>query len=219
MSGGKNLFILFIFIIIFVNAGCSHQQTPTKEMYDVLEEAASKEKTFEEQQEPLTELEGKEKELYQQIISLGMKEYSQISKLSDEAVSSAEKRKELFEKETKSIKESEKTFKKGSSIKGRIDDPGLKKSADHLYGTMTERYRAHESLYKAYMESIKNDIHLYKMFKNKDVPVDELENQVEKANKSYNEVYTANEKFNKLTKDFNKEKLSFYKQAGLQKNH
>ncbi|WP_042455994.1 YkyA family protein [Neobacillus dielmonensis] len=215
MSAVKQLVIIISLFILFLSTGCAKKQTPEEEMYTILENVAAKEKTFEEQQKPLTKLEKHEKTLYDQIISLGMKEYDQITKQSDEAITSANKRSELFKKETKSMKDSEQAFKKVKSVKKRIDEPKLRKSADQLYDTMTIRYQAHDSLTNFYMAALKNDIQLYKMFQNKDISAIQLEEQVKKVNLSYEQVYAANDKFNNLTKDYNTQKLSFYKQAGL----
>lgn len=187
-------------------------------MYDVLEKVVASEKGFEEQQDPLVSLEKKEKEIYDQIIELGMKEYDQIVKLADEAISLADERKEHIEIETKSIKESEKEFKKAAELKGELDDPDLTKLVQELYDTMMERYRAHEVLFKEYSEAITADKELYGMFKNKNLPLDNLEAQVEKLNESYKKIFEENEKFNKLTEKYNDQKLSFYKKAGLKMN-
>ncbi|WP_066066320.1 YkyA family protein [Neobacillus soli] len=215
---GKSHFILLVLAIVIIFAGCSKQKTPVEKMYDVLEKVVASEKGFEEQQDPLVSLEKKEKEIYDQIIELGMKEYDQIVKLADEAISLADDRKEHIEKETKSIKESEKEFKKAAELIGELDDPALAKLVQELYDTMMERYRAHEVLVKEYSEAITADKELYGMFKNKNLPLDNLEAQVEKLNESYKKVFEENEKFNKLTEKYNDQKLSFYKKAGLKMN-
>lgn len=211
----RKRYALFIFALILILSGCTSEKDPTKEMYDVLEKVVAKEKGFEEQQEPLVSLEKKEKDLYDQIIKLGMKEYEQIVKLSDEALDSADKRKELLEKETNSLKESEKEFQKVKKIKDQLKDPEQNKLANELFDIMMQRYRAHDVLYSNYSEALKNDKKLYEMFKNKELPLDALEAQVMKVNETYKNVLAANESFNKLTEEYNATKLSFYKQAGI----
>lgn len=173
------------------------------------------EKGFEEQQDPLVALEKQEKETYDQIIGLGMKEYDEIVKLSDDAIVMANKREVYMEKETKSIKESEQEFKKIADLKDTFDDPELTKAANELYDTMMQRYKAHEILYKEYATSLTYDKELYGMFKNKDLPIEDLEAQVTKLNETYKRVFEANEKFNQLTEQYNEKKMSFYKKAGL----
>jgi peptidoglycan hydrolase CwlO-like protein len=210
--------ILLISTMVLIFAGCTKETTPVEKMYDVLEKVVAAEKEFEEQQNPLVTLEKKEKVIYDQIIELGMKEYDQIVKLSDEALLLADKRKEHMEKETNSLKESEKAFKKAEEIKDEFDDQSLTKLANELYDIMLERYKAHDSLYMEYSEALKNDKELYEMFKNKNLPLEDLEAQVNKLNETYKRVYNANEKFNMLTEQYNNKKMAFYKQAGLESN-
>ncbi|MEH7549547.1 YkyA family protein [Neobacillus vireti] len=212
---GKSSILIFVTVFIFILSGCTEKKTPVDEMYNVLEDVVNKEKVFEEQQEPLVTLEKQEKELYDQIIKQGMKEYDQIVKLSDEALGLADKRKELFEKETTSLKESEQEFAKVADLKNQLDDPELKETANDLYDIMMKRYEAHRELYKKYSESLQNDKELYQMFKNKNLPLEVLEAQINKLNDSYKKVYAANEQFNKYTEQYNEKKLSFYKKAGI----
>jgi hypothetical protein len=208
-------FFISVIAVIFIISGCQAEQTSEEKMYDVLEKVVDKEKVFEEQQDPLVKLEEEEKVLYDQIIKLGMKEYDQIVKLADKALTLTEKRKTLMEKETNSIMDSEKEFKKVAVIKDDLDNQELKKLANDLYDTMTKRYEAHEVLYKEYTEALKNDKELYEMFKNKDLPLQDLEAKVVQLNDNYKKVFEANENFNKLTEQYNDKKLAFYKKAGL----
>jgi predicted patatin/cPLA2 family phospholipase len=120
-----------------------------------------------------------------------------------------------MEKETNSIKQSEKEFTKAANIKDKFEDRSLTKIANELYEIMMERYKAHDELYIQYNEALKNDKALYEMFKNKNIPLEDLEAQVNKLNETYKKIYDANEKFNLLTEQYNDKKLSFYKRAGL----
>jgi hypothetical protein len=184
-------------------------------MYDVLENVVDSEKVFEEQQEPLVTLEKNEKNIYDQIIGLGMKQYEQIVKLSDQASKMADERKVHMQQETKSIKKSEKEFRKIANYIEDFDDPALKKLANELYDVMMKRYNMHDELNKEYAEGIKNDKELYVMFKNKNLPLGDLEAQVTKVNKTYEKIFAANESFNNLTEQYNEKKLAFYQKAGL----
>lgn len=212
----KNRLILFFFSLIIVLSGCvGKPNDPAEKMYTILENVVSKEKEFEKQQEPLAALEKNEKDLYDKILKLGMKEHGQIAQLADEALASAEKRKKYFETETTSLKQSQTEFQKVANLKGKFEDKQLGKLADELYQIMMNRYSSHDELYKQYTKAIENDKELYQMFKNKDIALEDLENQVKKVNESYQKVYAENEKFNKFTESYNDKKLAFYKKAGL----
>ncbi|HEY2422174.1 MAG TPA: YkyA family protein [Neobacillus sp.] len=207
--------ILSLITAIVILTACFNQKTTVNKMYDVLENVVDSEKVFEEQQEPLVTLEKNEKNIYDQIIGLGMKQYEQIVKLSDQASKMADERKVHMEQETISIKKSEKEFRKVANYKEDFEDPALKKLANELYDVMMKRYNTHDVLNKEYAEGIKNDKELYVMFKNKNLPLGDLEAQVTKVNKTYEKIFAANESFNNLTEQYNEKKLAFYQKAGL----
>lgn len=208
------LLITFVILAVLL-AGCINSETPAEKMYEVLENVVAAEGVFEEQQKPLVNLEQKEKELYDQIISLSMKDFDEIVKLSDEAIGSVQKREEHMQLEKESIANSKTQFEKLQGIIKEIEDEDLKKSAEQLYDTMMQRYENHETLYKSYGEAIQLDKELYELFKQEDLSLDALEAQIVKVNASYEQVLADNEVFNETTKQYNEQKLSFYKSAGL----
>ncbi len=201
---------------VFSLAGCLDKQSPEEKMFEELEKVVSIEKTFEDQQDPLVELEKKEKEIYEKIISLGMKEYDEIVKLADEALANADKRAEHIDKEKESIDESQKEFKNIDPIIEEIEDSSLKKQANELKATMNERYKIHEDLYKNYKQGLQYDKELYEMLKDKELSFDKLEEQIKKVNEIYETVLKDNQEFNDKTDQYNKEKLAFYKKAGIE---
>jgi len=212
----KKISIFSVMLItIFVLSGCFNQQTPEEEIYDVLERAVELEKDFENQQNPLLDLENEEKELYNQIISLGLKEYDKIVQLSKQAIEIVDKRKDLMEKENESIRSAKKEFEKVKPILEKIEDENNKKLGEKLYETMMDRYDAHEKLYDKYMEGLTYDRELYEMFQNKDLSMKDLQSQIEKINQTYEEVIKANQVFNDTTNQYNQDKMEFYKNANL----
>jgi len=201
------------FVIIL--SGCSNKSTPEDKMYDILENTAAKENIFEDQQKPLMKLEKQEKATYDQIIKLGMKKYDEIVKLSDQAIASADKRKKLLNTETKSIKESKTEFQKTAEVRKQLKDPAQKKLANDLYEIMMKRYSAHDKLFREYTAAIKIDKKMYEMFKDKNLALEDLEDQVTKLNEAYEKVNAANKEFNTYTEQYNSKKLEFYKKVGL----
>lgn len=217
MSKIKKISLAIIMMAgVFSLAGCLDKQSPEEEMFEALEKVVSIEKVFEDQQDPLVELEKKEKELYEKIISLGMKEYDQIVKLADEALAIADKREEHIDKEKESIDESEKEFKNVDKIIDEIEDANLKKQATELQKTMMDRYEIHNELYKNYKQGLQYDKELYEMLKDKELSFEKLEEQINKVNKIYETVMKNNQEFNDKTDQYNEEKLSYYKNAGIE---
>lgn len=208
---------ILLLITLFLS-GCLNRETPTEQMYTVLEEVVESEKGFEDQQTPLVELEKQEQELYDQIISLSMKEFEEIQKLSDEALTSANQREEHMKEEKQSIDASKEEFQKVPEIIEAMEDDTLKNQAQQLYDIMMERYELHDSLYSQYTDALNNDKKLYELFKTEDLTLEQLEEQITIINESYENVLEANKKFNEKTADYNETKLSFYQDAGLDVN-
>lgn len=207
-----------IIIIITVLSACTGFESSGEKMHGKLEQVVELEKEFENQQDPLVKLEKSEQEIYAKIISLGLEKMDEIKSLSDEALASVAKREEYMNKEEESIQKSKEAFKKVKPIIEEMDEDekDLKAKADDLYNVMMDRYEVHDQLYANYTTGLKYDKELYEMFKNKDVKIDALEEQINKINEVYQKVLANNEEFNKLTKQYNEQKLAFYKKAGVE---
>lgn len=186
---------------------------PVDKIHKSMEETVAIEKDFEKQQKPLMKLEAKEKEMYDEMMKLGKKEMKKISSIADDALANLDKREELMNKEEKAMEDSKSEFSNVDGYVDKLEDEKLKKEAKDLKGLMEERYKAHEKLVKAYKSSIKENRSLYKMMKKKDLELQEVERQVESANKAQEIVVKENESFNELTEKYNKAKKDFYKKS------
>ncbi|WHY02229.1 YkyA family protein [Neobacillus sp. DY30] len=207
--------IFLILTVCTLLAGCVSKEETTERMYQALENVAEAEKEFEEQQEPLVELEKQEKKIYNQIMALGLKKHVEIDQLADEALSIIDKRRDYLQNEITSINDSKTKFMQVEEIKNEIDDKEQMKKATELMEIMRNRYGVHNELTKEYKKALDIDEELYLMLKNESVPYEELENHVRNLNTIYQKVYDANEKFNSLTAQYNEKKLEFYEEAGL----
>jgi peptidoglycan hydrolase CwlO-like protein len=210
----SKFYLAFFFLaILIIVTGCFNQRTPIEKINDTFEKVVSAEKGFEEQQEPLISLEKNEKEIYVKIIGLGMKQFDEIVKLSNEAITMVDKRKEYMDKENESIEKSKKAFEKIAEFKKEIDDPDLKKQVDEIYSIMMDRYSVHDTLYKEYIKGANGDKKLYEMLKDKNLPLEDLEAKVNQLNETYQKIFNANKNFNNLTERYNDSKKEFYKKA------
>lgn len=207
--------LVSVLAVGFLLTGCVSKEKSAERLYQVLEKVVKAEKEFEEQQEPLVALEKEEKEIYNQIMALGMKQHEEIVKLSDEALSIIDKRRDHLQKEIDSINASKTEFKKAEEIKNEIKDSAQKRKADDLFEIMRNRYKVHKQLAKEYSSALDSDKDLYLMLKNESISYDKLEAHVTRLNTTYQKVYDANEEFNELTAQYNEKKLEFYKEAGL----
>ncbi|MBE4908898.1 YkyA family protein [Bacillus luteolus] len=203
-------------VLSFVLSGCNTGPTPEEEIYETLEEVVNLETSFKEQQNPLVELEKKEKELYDQIISLGMKEFDKIVALSEEALAIVEERETRLNEENASIEASKEKFNLVKDYIANLEDEKLSEDANQLIELMENRYSSYSTLYSNYLEAIGHDKKLYTMFQSEDLTLEQLEEQIKNINESYEKVIAANEEFNNFTEQYNESKLAFYENAGLE---
>lgn len=189
--------------------------SPEEQIYNHLEKAVSLEAGFKDQQTPLVTLEKKEQEIYDEITKLGMNDFDKIQSLSEKALESVNKRQELIANEKESIDAAQAEFEKIKPIIDEIEDEKLQSKANELYELMIKRYKTYDELYNNYKDAMLLDRELYKMFKNKDLTLEDLENKIKEINKGYEKVVEKNKEFNDLTTKYNELKKDFYKAAGL----
>jgi DNA repair exonuclease SbcCD ATPase subunit len=210
--------VLVTLVAALILSGCVGGGSPQENIYNVLEETVKKEKGFEKVQEPLVELEKKEQEIFKKVIGLGMKEMDQIKELSNQALENIEKREKYITNEVDSMNEAKKEFEKVNEYIGKIEEDSLKNQAKKLQEIMEDRFENHEQLAKSYKEALEKDKKLYEMLKKEDLTMEQLQKQIAEINKTYEEVLSINKKYNDKTDQFNNEKLSFYKSAGIETN-
>ena len=157
--------LLLLVLILGLLTGC--KVVPEEKIYDIMEQTVVKEKDFEKQQKPLTELESKEKKIFEEIMDLGMKDMEQMTKLANLALDNLKERKEKMELEQKSMIASKKEFSKIEDPIEKIESKQLKKEAQDLFQLMEKRYAFHDRLYEAYNKGIETNIQLYKLLMKK----------------------------------------------------
>ncbi|TQS75708.1 hypothetical protein DX933_05390 [Ornithinibacillus gellani] len=199
-------------LLMFLSA-CG--DSPSDKIYEHLEESVSLEKGFGEQQEPITELEQQEQELYSEIIDLKMDEFDKIKKLSQEALKLIDQRAEKLSLEKESIDQAKEEFLKTESFIAELEDDAAKKKATEMYDKMVERFDVYDKLYQNYEASIKLEKKLYETFQQEDVEQDELKTQLDAINESYEKILKGNDQFNETTEEFNDLKKEFYEAAEI----
>src|SRR5699024_2091912 len=108
MNGGKKVrfkSVIILMLSALMLSACSGESIE-KKMYEHMEESVKLESDFVAQQQPLSELEQEEQELYQQISELTIDEFDDIQSLSERAIESIEERRGHIEIELDSIEAS-----------------------------------------------------------------------------------------------------------------
>ncbi|WP_404351251.1 YkyA family protein [Sutcliffiella horikoshii] len=195
--------------------GCVNGESAEQEIFQTLEEVVELEASFEEQQGPLLELEKEESAIYDEILTLGMKEFDQIVKLSQEGLALVEQKEAAMKSEKESIEAARKQFEEVKTSIESLEDEELKKEAQALYQLMEQRYEAYMTLSNHYMKSMEVEKEMYELFQTEDLTLEQLQVQINDLNEKYEKINEANQSFNEYTDQYNKAKLDFYKKAGL----
>ncbi|MGD6775546.1 YkyA family protein [Sutcliffiella horikoshii] len=198
-----------------VLAGCVNGESAEQEIFQTLEEVVELEASFEEQQGPLLELEKEESAIYEEILTLGMKEFDQIVKLSQEGLALVQQKEAAMKNEKESIEAARGQFEEVKTSIESLEDEELKKEAQALYQLMEQRYEAYMTLSNHYMKSMEVEKEMYELFQTEDLTLEQLQVQINDLNEKYEKINEANKSFNDLTDQYNKAKLDFYKKAGL----
>ncbi|MFD1038721.1 YkyA family protein [Virgibacillus byunsanensis] len=210
----KNLIVYMALGLLAVLSACNGTSAQ-EEVYNHLEKAVTLEETFQQQQEPIAELEQKEQELYSEIIDLGMDELDKIKELSNEAIGVIEERSEKIELEKESIDSSKGEFVQIEPLIEDIESENAQSKASEMYEVMMNRYKAYSDLYSVYNESLTLEKELYTMLQEDDIEQEDITEQINKINSSYQEVIEANELFNEYTVEYNALKKEFYDVAEI----
>ncbi|MFD2704964.1 YkyA family protein [Salibacterium lacus] len=211
MTHRKKLYVCAAAAVFLVLNACGGNAA--EQAYTHLEEAASLENGFEEQQEPIMNLEEKEQQLYEDMLSLGTEDMEQIQSLSEEAVGLAEERKQLLEQEKESIESAYEEYQSAVEQMNQVEQ--AQEEAQAVEKAMENRYNAYQDLYESYQKAVKQDIDLYQAFSNEDLAIDELQNRIDTVNQQYNAVVENRDAFNRYTDEYNQAKQDFYEAAEL----
>ncbi|WP_270182053.1 YkyA family protein [Alkalihalobacillus sp. CinArs1] len=210
--------IISLFFCFLILVGCQFGESTEEKMYNHLEEAVALEDQFREQQEPLAKAEKKEQGLYDEIVALSMDEFDKIKSLSEEAEALTEKRLEYLNNEKESIDKAYEEFENTKELSEDLEGE-VQKSANTLIEKMDKRYEAYQTLYKEYKAAIELDKKLYSMLQDKELTLEQLQEQIKSVNDQYTKVSEQKEKFNTYTTEFNEAKKAFYKAAELNVNY
>src|SRR5699024_6733170 len=152
------------------------------------------------------------------IFDLSMDDFDSIKKLSEEAISSIDKRRDKVELEKESMDASKEEFKKVKDLIGDLDDEDdkkVKEKANEMYDVMMDRYDAYDDIYETYMKSLDLETEMYEMLQDEDLEQENLSNQLDKINESYQDIIDSNEAFNEYTVEYNALKKEFYEAADI----
>jgi len=201
-------------ILLFLLSGCFGPK-PEEEVYTVFEDAVKHEKALFEEAKALGELEQKNAQLYASILQEGQDDSSQVKGTVEQAVQGLKERASILEKEQKALEKARSRMKEADQYIGKIEDKNLSKQAAKVVSLYEERFNAFVHMHDAYEKALGSEEKLYGMLQTKTEKLKTITDQVKEVNGLYANMQTHNEAFNQLTKQYNQEKVRFYKQANF----
>lgn len=204
----KKLFTILLSALLLFVAGCN-KSSPEEKILEHLEETIELEKTFEEEQEKINELELKDQTLYEEIIKLDIDNFEKIVDLSNQAIENLDQRLEHLQLEKESIESSEKEFLKTKKLIDKLSSD-KKDKGEKMFKAMVERFKSYDDVYDNYVSSIDLTKQLYELLKDEEIDEKEVVSLITKVNDSYELVFEANDHFNEKTEQYNKLKQKFY---------
>ncbi|ALC80917.1 MULTISPECIES: YkyA family protein [Bacillus] len=195
-------------------AGC-FGKSPEENVKGSLENVVKIEENFKNEQKPLKDLETNEHKLFEEMMRLSMDDFEKIVSLSQDALKNVDEREKRMKSERESILKAKEEFDSAKESASKIRDEKIKEKAELAGAYMEKRYGAYENLYKEYLNAASLDKQLYTLTQDKNATIEDLEKQIDKINKSYEDVIKESEMFNQYTDQYNEAKKEFYQTAGF----
>lgn len=195
-------------------SGCLGQK-PEANLYVAFENAAKQEKTMYEDTKKLAELEKQGQELYTQITLEGKENNQVVKEKLDQAVTNINDREKVLEKEKATLENAQNEVKSVDKYIKKLEDKKLQEQAEKVQDMYKNRAKSFKKLHDDYKNSLQLEQELYKMLQAKDEKLKSIEEKVKTVNQSYEQIHSNQDSFNTYTKEYNQNKLAFYKQANI----
>lgn len=195
-------------------AGCFGPK-PEEELYTAFENAAKQEKTMFEDVKKLEQLEKEGQELYAQILEEGKENNEAVQVKLDEAMKNVDAREDVLKKEKAALDKAQEEVKSVDVYIKELEDKKLKTQAEKVSDAYTKRYNSFKKMEGSYINALKLEKELYTMLQADDTKLKPISEKVNVINGAYQEIDAQQQEFNEFTKQYNEEKMKFYKQAEI----
>ncbi|MDR4901367.1 YkyA family protein [Bacillus mycoides] len=195
-------------------SGCFGEK-PEENLYTAFEAAATQEKSLADDTKKLEQLEKQGQELYSQILQEGKEHNEAVTKKIEEATANVNEREKVLKNEKELLEKAQKETKSVQSNIEKLEDKKLQKQAKAVEESYKNRYAAFQKMNEDYTKALANEKELYEKLKVKETKLKEIGEKVKTVNELNVEAQKAKEQFNKHTKEYNDNKLAFYKDAQI----
>ncbi|MBE7128628.1 YkyA family protein [Bacillus mycoides] len=195
-------------------SGCFGEK-PEENLHTAFEAAATQEKSLVEDTKKLEQLEKQGQELYSQILQEGKEHNEAVTKKIEQATTNVDEREKVLKNERELLEKAQKETKSVQSNIEKLEDKKLQKQAKAVEESYKNRYDAFQKMNENYTKALATEKELYEKLKVKETKLKEIGENVKTVNELNMETQKAKEQFNTHTKEYNDNKLAFYKDAQI----
>lgn len=195
-------------------SGCFGEK-PEENLHTSFEAAATQEKSLVEDTKKLEQLEKQGQELYSQILQEGKEHNEAVTKKIEQATTNVDEREKVLKNERELLEKAQKETKSVQSNIEKLEDKKLQKQAKAVEESYKNRYDAFQKMNENYTKALATEKELYEKLKVKETKLKEIGENVKTVNELNVETQKAKEQFNTHTKEYNDNKLAFYKDAQI----
>ncbi|PGS92033.1 YkyA family protein [Bacillus cereus] len=195
-------------------SGCFGEK-PEENLFTAFEVAATQEKSLADDTKKLEKLEQQGQELYSQILQEGKEHNEAVSKKIEQATANVDEREKVLKNEKEQLEKAQKETTSVQSNIEKLEDKKLQKQAKTVEESYENRYDAFQKMNENYTKALATEKELYEKLKVKETKLKEIGEKVKTVNELNVEAQKAKEQFNKHTKEYNDNKVAFYKDAQI----
>ncbi|PEB82292.1 YkyA family protein [Bacillus nitratireducens] len=195
-------------------SGCFGEK-PEENLFTAFEAAATQEKSLADDTKKLEKLEQQGQELYSQILQEGKEHNEAVSKKIEQATANVDEREKVLKNSKEQLEKAQKETTSVQSNIEKLEDKKLQKQAKTVEESYKNRYDAFQKMNENYTKALATEKELYEKLKVKETKLKEIGEKVKTVNGLNVEAQKAKEQFNKYTKEYNDNKLTFYKDAQI----
>lgn len=195
-------------------SGCFGEK-PEENLFAAFEAASTQEKSLADDTKKLEKLEKQGQELYSQILQEGKEHNEAVSKKIEQATANVDEREKVLKNEKEQLEKAQKETTSVQNNIEKLEDKKLQKQAKTVEESYKNRYDAFQKMNENYTKALATEKELYEKLKVKETKLKEIGEKVKTVNELNVEAQKAKEQFNKHTKEYNDNKLAFYKEAQI----
>ncbi|MFA2808175.1 YkyA family protein [Bacillus mycoides] len=195
-------------------SGCFGEK-PEENLFTAFEAASTQEKSLADDTKKLEKLEKQGQELYSQILQEGKEHNEAVSKKIEQATVNVDEREKVLKNEKEQLEKAQKETTSVQNNIEKLEDKKLQKQAKTVEESYKNRYDAFQKMNENYTKALATEKELYEKLKVKETKLKEIGEKVKTVNELNVEAQKAKEQFNKHTKEYNDNKLAFYKDAQI----